>query len=91
MSRNAPIRPVDVKVWRDRQLVVEERLTSTAPVTKYISVPDGDRRLLLETWVSRVIRPRDVGVADDRELGLLVKWDFLDAPPAGGVHDAARP
>ena len=90
ISRNAPIRAVDVKVWRDRQLIVEEHLTSTAPVTQYISVPDGDRRLLLETWVSRVIKPRDIGIADDRELGLLVKWDFLDALPAG-AHDAASP
>jgi hypothetical protein len=39
--------------------------------------------VLLETWVSRVIRPRDIGVADDRELGLLVRWEFLDVLPAG--------
>ena len=91
IGRNAPIRAVDVKVWRDRQLVVEAHLTNTAPVTEYISVPDGNRRLLLETWVSRVIRPRDLGVADDRELGLLVKWDFLDALPAASAHDAASP
>jgi O-antigen ligase len=82
---NRPIRPVDAKLWRDGQLVVEEHLISTAPVTQYISVPDGDKRVLLETWVSRVIRPRDLGVADDRELGLLVKWEFLDALPAGGT------
>jgi len=88
IRRNTPIRAVDVKVWRDRQLVVEEHLTSTAPVTEYISVPDGGRRILLETWVSRVTRPRDLGVADDRELGLLVKWDFLDAPPAGAAPHA---
>ena len=87
---NTPIRPVDVKVWRDRQLVVEEHLTSTAPVTQYISVPGGRQRILLETWVSRVTRPRDIGVAGDRELGLLVKWDFLDAPPAGRATDAER-
>jgi hypothetical protein len=88
ISHNAPIRAVDVKVWRDQQLVAEEHLTSTAPVTEYISVPDGDKRVLLETWVSRVITPRDVGVADDRELGLLVKWDFVDAPPAGAAPPA---
>ena len=90
ISRNTPIRAVDVKVWRDRQLVVEEHLTSTAPVTEYIPVPDGGDRILLETWVSRVTRPRDIGVADDRELGLLVKWDFLDAPPAGRATDVER-
>jgi O-antigen ligase len=89
VSRTAPIRAVDVKVWRDRQLVVEKHLTSTAPVTEYVSVPDGEQRLLLETWVSRVIRPRDIGIEDDRELGLLVKWDFQDALPAGASHSAS--
>lgn len=91
IGRHAPIRAVDVKVWRDQQLVVEEHLTNTAPVTEYIAVPDGEQRLLLETWVSRVITPRDVGIADDRELGLLVKWDFVDARPADGAPAAATP
>ncbi len=87
---NQPIRPVDVKVWRDRQLVVAEHLTSTAPVTQYISVPGGRQRVMLETWVSRVIRPRDIGIADDRERGLLVKWEFLAALPAGAAPHAGR-
>ena len=37
---------------------------------------------MLETWVSRVVHPRDFGVADDRELGLFVHWDFVDAAAA---------
>jgi len=69
---------------------LDERLTSTEPVTKFVSVPRGHKRILIDTWVSRVIRPKDVGVADDRELGLSVKWNFLDTPPPG-VQTVAAP
>ena len=75
-------RPVDMKAWVDGHLVVDTRLASTAPVTKYVRVPDGETRVLVETRVSRVIKPSDFGVPDDRELGLLVKWRFMTAPPA---------
>ena len=80
-----PKRPVDVKVWANHQLLAETRLTAIEPVTRYFKVPDGDKRVVLETWVSRSLRPRDFGVADDRELGLLVDWKFVDAPPPGSV------
>ena len=75
-------RPVDTKAWVDGRLVVDTRLVSTAPVTKYVRVADGEKRVLVETRVSRVIKPSDFGVPDDRELGLLVKWRFMTAPPA---------
>jgi hypothetical protein len=75
-------RPVDMKAWVDGHLVVDTRLASTAPVTKYVRVPDGETRVLVETRVSRVIKPSDFGVPDGRELGLLVKWRFMTAPPA---------
>jgi hypothetical protein len=74
-------RPVDTKAWVDGHLVVDTRLESTAPVTKYLRVPDGEERVLVETRVSRVIRPSDFGALDDRELGLLVQWRFTTAPP----------
>jgi hypothetical protein len=80
-----PKKPVDVKVWADRQLIVRTQLSTIEPVTRYFKVPDGDRRVVLETWVSRTLRPRDFGVPDDRELGLLVDWKFLDALPPGAV------
>jgi hypothetical protein len=40
---------------------------------------------MLDTWVSRALRPRDFGLNDDRELGLIVDWQFLDALPRGAV------
>jgi O-Antigen ligase len=75
--------PVDVRVWRDEQMVINTTLRTTDPAIEYVRVPDGRDRFVLETWVSRVVRPVDVGMADARTLGLMVQWDFVDAPPAG--------
>jgi hypothetical protein len=69
-------RPVEAKVWRDGELVIDERLRSTAPVTRVVSVPHGHRHVVIDTWVSRVVRPKDLGVEDGRELGLQVRWKF---------------
>jgi hypothetical protein len=75
------IPPVDVKVWVDRKTVIDARVTDTAPITTYVPIREGEPRMLIETRVSRVFRPRDFGVADDRELGLLTGWRFLDREP----------
>lgn len=80
--RDLDTKPVDVKVWRDRELVLKARLRTTDPVTQYIRVPTSEKRVLIETWASRVVRPSDVGMKDTRELGVMVKWAFVDAPPA---------
>jgi len=48
-------------------------------------MPDGEDRLVLESWVSRVLRPRYFGGADPRDLGLMVEWDFVDAPSTGAA------
>jgi hypothetical protein len=77
--------PVDVRVWTDREPVIRAKLSSVAPVTGYFKVPDGRSRVMLETWVSRTLRPRDYGVADDRDLGLKVDWRFLETLPPGAV------
>jgi hypothetical protein len=84
VSANQPdvgIRPVDVKVWRDGHIALKGHLTSTAPLTGYVWVPAAERRVIIETWVSRVFHV----AADDRTLGLRVKWDFVTAPPPGAV------
>ena len=82
---NIARKPVDVRVWADRHLVVRALLSSVDPVTRYFKVPDGHSRVMLDTWVSRALRPRDFGLNDDRELGLIVDWQFLDALPRGAV------
>jgi hypothetical protein len=73
--------PVDARVWADRHLLVRAQLSSLDQVTRYFKVPDGHLRVMLETWVSRTLRPQRFGVDDPRELGLIVDWRFLGAPP----------
>lgn len=73
-------RPVDVKVWSEGRLVLQTRLASGAPSRVTVALPPGLKQTLVETWVSRVVHPRALGVPDDRELGLLVGWRFVDSP-----------
>jgi hypothetical protein len=72
--------PVDVKMWCAGQLVVATKVGSVQPITHYVQLSEGAMRLLLETRVSRSVRPADFGMKDTRELGLLVGWEFVDAP-----------
>jgi len=83
--------PVHAKIWCADRLVVDTTLRTTAPVTAYVHMPDGQPGVVLETWVSRVLRPRDFGVADDRDLGLRVHWDFIDVPPPGAPTSDVTP
>jgi hypothetical protein len=84
-SHAVPTEPVDVKVWVNQKLAVRLQLASADSITRYIPAGDGGKRMMLETWVSRVDRPRDRGQDDPRDLGLLVRWDFVDAPPHNGA------
>jgi hypothetical protein len=77
-------KPVDVRVWRDGEEVISASLNDSRPVTEYVRVPEGHPRIVLETWVNRVLRPADFGVPDARELGLMVQWEFVDTPAAPG-------
>jgi hypothetical protein len=83
-------RPVEAKVWIDGSLVLDTPLTSNAMTTRVVPLPDGETRVLLETWVNRTLTPRDVGLDDDRELGLIVSWRFLDPLPAANRDDTSQ-
>lgn len=73
-------KPVAVTVWCDSVQVLTATLANSDPVTRYVRVPDGHPRIMLETWVNRVVRPADYGAADARELGLMVQWEFVENP-----------
>jgi hypothetical protein len=70
-------RPVGMEVRRDGQVVLKGQLSSTAPITTFVSIPGDEPRARIETWVSRTFRPDH---ADDRDLGLRVSWRFVDTP-----------
>jgi hypothetical protein len=78
---HAATRPVDARIWRDGELVFHQELTTTAPVTTFVPVANGQRWVFIETLASRVFNPREFGVPDDRELGLRIKWNFIDELP----------
>jgi O-antigen ligase len=80
-SLNVAKGPVDVKMWCAGQLVVATKVASVQPIMHYVQLPEGAMRLLVETRVSRSVRPADFGLKDTRELGLLVGWEFVEAPP----------
>jgi hypothetical protein len=85
-----PNKPVDVKVWVNQKLAVRTQLASAEPITRYMPSGDRGKRMMLETWVSRVERPRDRGQDDPRDLGLQVRWNFVDEPPHHGAVESAR-
>jgi hypothetical protein len=82
-SLNIAKGPVDVNIWCGGRPVLATRVNNAQPITRYFRVPDGAMRVLLETRVSRSVRPADFGIKDNRELGLLIDWDFVEVPPDG--------
>jgi hypothetical protein len=80
-SLNIAKGPVDVEMWCAGQLVVATKVGGVQPVTHYVHLSEGAMRLLVETRVGRSVRPADFGMKDTRELGLLIGWEFVDAPP----------
>jgi hypothetical protein len=84
VSANQPdvgVRPVDAKVWSDGHVALKAHFISAEPLTGYVRIPAGERRMVIETWVSREFHV----AADDRTLGLRVKWDFVTTPPPGAL------
>ena len=77
--------PVEARVWANGRPIMTSRLSSSEPVTTYVRVRDGSRRVVLQTWVNRVVRRRDGGQGDDREHGLLIRWGSVAIPLAGRI------
>ena len=71
--------PVHAKVWIDDRLVFNERLAHPFPIERRITLPPGEQRMILRTWVDRTWSPQIQGSHDSRELGLAVgDWVFQD-------------
>jgi hypothetical protein len=75
----AKYHPVNAKVWIDDRLVLDEWLSNGLPVERRVPLPDGEKRMVLRTWVNRTWSPLVQGSHDRRELGLAVgDWTFRD-------------
>ena len=73
--------PVHFKAWVNQRLVVDADLTGAQPSsTTEILLPQGQRRVLVETLTSPVVRAPE---PDSRELGVMVRWGFspTSSPP----------
>jgi hypothetical protein len=78
--------PVEAKAWTRQRAIADVTLRGSSPVTAYVRAPEGQKRMMIETWVSRTWRPSDYGSKDGRELGLRIDdWTFVDKPPAGAT------
>ena len=82
--------PVDVRVWVADGLVLDTTLGTSTPAIRYVRMPESEKRVVVETWVSRVMRPRDYGAADPRDLGLIVQWEFVDSRRPDGERTRRR-
>ena len=69
--------PVHARVWVDGQRLLDTTLRDATPLTRRVWIGQRSRKVLLDTWVNRVVWPPDLGVNDRRELGLLVSWNFV--------------
>jgi hypothetical protein len=83
VAPDADQRPVEVKVWRDDDLVLRLRRRSDGLATRYVCVPRGRKMMMMQVEVSRTWRPSDYGRGtDQREHGVAVgKWTFVYDPP----------
>ena len=83
VAPDADQRPVEVKVWRDDDLVLRLRRRSDGLATRYVCVPPGRKMMMMQVEVSRTWRPSDYGRGtDQREHGVAVgKWTFVYDPP----------
>jgi hypothetical protein len=78
--------PLGVRLDIDRRRVIDVDVRGAQPMVKYVPLPPGERRVMIEARASRTFRPADAGLADTRELGVMLQWRFLPAePPAGGL------
>jgi hypothetical protein len=72
--------PMHVELRVNGQPLVDDQVQGPGPLTKYVRLP-GSGWVFIEARVNETLRPADVGMADDRELGVFLQWLFLDREP----------
>ena len=65
--------PVHVRVWADSRLVQETELKRSAAIFLDIPATPGRTHMVIETEISRLWRPKDLGRNDPRTLGLSIR------------------
>ena len=84
-------RPSNVQLRCNGQPLFDMRITTTAPVRKYVRVPPNYRWMLLESTVNGGVPLRDLGIDDDREVGVRIDWAPIEVPPTTEVSLCGSP
>lgn len=78
--------PLEVKLWRDRSLILRVLRRDGSPIRRYVRMHDGASWVMLQIETDRTWRPSDYGATDTRELGVTVApWTWVNRPPAGAI------
>ena len=67
----------------NQQTVIDEDVAGPAAIERYVHLPESSQSAFLELNVNETYRPADVGLTDERQLGVLLQWHFADAKPLG--------
>ncbi|MEE2637951.1 MAG: O-antigen ligase family protein [Acidobacteriota bacterium] len=70
--------PVDLRVWFDGELVIDEVRGNGDAVQTVVAPAFGQEFMAIETRVGRTWSPADYGEEDTRELGPGVRWRVVD-------------
>jgi hypothetical protein len=88
VAPDAAARPVRVRIWYNKALLLQVDRRGTFPITKYIKMPASGTPIMIQIDVSRTWKPADFGLGSDRqERGVAVgTWEFLqEDPPKGSL------
>ena len=70
--------PVELKVWLDGELVLDDLRENGDPITRTVPRPRDQDRVVIETWVNRTWSPNDYGENDTRAIGPGIRWRFFE-------------
>ena len=76
-DRGAGTRPIEVRIWKNGEAVLKAQLSNATPVTGFVPI-EAPGRVLLEASAREMSASRFWRSNED--VGLLVKWEFVDYP-----------
>lgn len=87
VAPDAAQEPVEIKIWRNDELILRVNRRSKFPLERYVRLPQGQEHTMIQIAVARVWRPSAFGhTGDDRPRGVEVgDWVLSDRLPRGAV------
>jgi len=86
VAPDADEKPVEVKVWRNDQLILRANRRSDFPLERWVRLSDHEKFVRIQIEVGRTWKPADGALPVAPERGVEVgKWEFAYWPPPGAV------